>query len=106
MDPTGNGVQYAPEIYKLSDSDSTQMSVLLLFDRKTKRVVSNESADIVRIFSMLSGSFDSALLEHTDALNARIYQDITMWPTELASHRTKPRTRKRPASTSKVRRSE
>lgn len=75
-DPTGNGCAYAPEVYKLSDPDSTQSSVPILFDKKTKRVVSNESSDIVRMFAMLSGSFDDALLEQIDETNARIYQDI------------------------------
>jgi len=75
-DPTGNGCVYAPDIYKLSDPDSTQTSVPILFDKKTKRVVSNESAYIVRMFAMISGSFVSALLEQIDEVNARIYQDI------------------------------
>jgi glutathionyl-hydroquinone reductase len=53
-DPTGNGCVYAPDIYKLADPDSTETSVPILFDTKTKRVVSNESADIVRMFAMIS----------------------------------------------------
>jgi hypothetical protein len=47
-----------------------------LFDRKTQRVVSNESADIVRMFSMISGSFDEGMLARMEPLNARIYQDV------------------------------
>lgn len=52
-DPTGNGFEYATDIYKSGDEHSKETSVPILFDRKTKRVVSNESADIVRMFSML-----------------------------------------------------
>jgi len=75
-DPTGNGFVCAPEIYKAAVPGSTETSVPILFDRKTKRVVSNESADIVRMFAMASGSFDKAKQPEIDALNARIYQDI------------------------------
>ena len=48
----------------------------ILFDTKTKRVVSNESSDIVRMFAMISGSFDQSKLAEIDAINARIYQDV------------------------------
>ena len=72
----GNGIQYAPEIYKLSDPDSTETSVPCLFDTQTRRVVSNESADIVRMFALISGAFDEELLEQTDKVNARVYQDV------------------------------
>lgn len=75
-DPTGNGIKIAPEIYQLSAPESTEASVPILFDKKTLRVVSNESADIVRMFAMQSGFFDESLLERTDAVNARVYQDV------------------------------
>ena len=75
-DPTGNGFQYAPDIYKLHDPDSKEKSVPILFDTKTGRVVSNESADIVRMFSMVSDAFDETKLAESNALNARIYQDV------------------------------
>jgi glutathionyl-hydroquinone reductase len=76
LDPTGNGFTIAPEIYQLSDPSSKESSVPILFDKKTKRVVSNESADIVRMFAMQSGAFDESRLHEIDALNARVYQDI------------------------------
>eukprot|EP01051_Picozoa_sp_SAG22_P007012 SAG22_NODE_478_length_9967_cov_12.777260_10_plen_112_part_00 len=62
-DPTGNGFTIAPEIYALSDPELTEASVPILFDKKTRRVVSNESADIIRMFAMQSGSFDASLLD-------------------------------------------
>eukprot|EP00747_Dinoflagellata_sp_TGD_P197995 gnl/TRDRNA2_/TRDRNA2_70055_c1_seq1.p1 gnl/TRDRNA2_/TRDRNA2_70055_c1~~gnl/TRDRNA2_/TRDRNA2_70055_c1_seq1.p1 ORF type:complete len:211 (+),score=16.08 gnl/TRDRNA2_/TRDRNA2_70055_c1_seq1:1-633(+) len=79
------------------DPESTQTSVPILFDTKTKRVVSNESADLVRMFSMLgqtengvapqtssptssipstAAPFDDSKLAEIEALNARIYQDV------------------------------
>jgi len=79
-DPTGNGFEYASDIYQFSDPDSVEKSVPILFDRKSGRVVSNESADIVRMFSTVSrsseGGPDESLLRRIDAINARIYQDV------------------------------
>lgn len=75
-DPTKNGFIFAPSIYKLGSATSTQTSVPILFDSKSKKVVSNESADIVRMFSTLSGTFDLDKVELIDELNSRIYQDV------------------------------
>lgn len=75
-DPTDNGFTIAPDIYKLADPDSSEASIPILFDKTTKRVVSNESADIVRMFAMQSGAYDEAMLGEIDAANARIFQDI------------------------------
>lgn len=76
VDPTGNGVRIAPDVYQLADPASTETSVPILFDTKTKRVVSNESADIVRMLAMLSGSFDESRLEEINTLNFRIYHEV------------------------------
>merc|ERR1712136_446497 len=43
---------------------------------KTKRVASNESADIVRMLAMLSGSFDESRLEEINTLDFRIYHEV------------------------------
>jgi len=77
-DPTKNGFKCARDIYRLSEPTSTQKSVPILFDTKTKRVVSNESADIVRMFGSVSkgSSKDDASLEIIDRINARVYQDV------------------------------
>ena len=75
-DPTDNSFTIAPDIYKLADPLSSEVSIPILFDKTTKRVVSNESADIVRMFAMQSGAYDEAMLGEIDAANARIFQDI------------------------------
>ena len=72
-DPTKNGFTCAKDIYRLSEPDSTQKSVPILFDTKTKRVVSNESADIVRMFAAAAGSEPT---DEIEKINARVYQDV------------------------------
>ena len=75
-DPTNNGFTSAKEIYRLMDSTSTEKSVPILFDTKTKRVVSNESADIVKMFARVAGT-DSAVSEaEIDKINARVYNEV------------------------------
>lgn len=76
-DPTGNGFKCAKDIYKLSDPTSTEKSVPILFDTKTNRVVSNESADIVKmIVSAAKASPDAATQEKIERINGRVYPEV------------------------------
>eukprot|EP00516_Mucochytrium_quahogii_P006117 CAMPEP_0203754926 /NCGR_PEP_ID=MMETSP0098-20131031/8467_1 /ASSEMBLY_ACC=CAM_ASM_000208 /TAXON_ID=96639 /ORGANISM=" , Strain NY0313808BC1" /LENGTH=672 /DNA_ID=CAMNT_0050646181 /DNA_START=83 /DNA_END=2098 /DNA_ORIENTATION=- len=77
------GLKYAPEIYKLSGS--TERSVPLLFDKKTNKVVNNESAEIVRMFALGFVDFHkkgapelypSHLSQQIDEINSWIYPEI------------------------------
>lgn len=86
---TGLGLRLAREIYALEGS--TEQSVPILYDRKTKRIVNNESAEIIRMLdqhavalgSETSDAERERLLPESgeeqntvDALNARIYVTI------------------------------
>jgi len=76
-DPTGNDFKCAKDIYKLSDPTSTEKSVPILFDTKTNRVVSNESADIVKMMvSAAKASPDAATQEKIDKINDRVYPEV------------------------------
>lgn len=80
-----NGSGYLAEIYqKAAPGYSGRVTVPILWDKKTGTIVSNESAEIIR---MLNSAFDSvgarsvdyypeALRAEIDALNARIYDTI------------------------------
>jgi putative glutathione S-transferase len=79
------GARYAYEIYLRADARYTgRASVPILWDKQTGTIVSNESADIIR---MLNRAFDAftddrtdyypaVLAAEIDALNARIYDTI------------------------------
>jgi putative glutathione S-transferase len=79
------GKDYLYEVYLASEPDYTgRVTVPVLWDRKTGRIVSNESADIIRMFN---AAFDGAgakpgnflpedRREAIDALNARIYETV------------------------------
>lgn len=78
---TGQGLRLATQIYHLEGSE--EASVPILYDKQTKRIVSNESAEIVRMFSAQAGAlggrgdlYPKALRDETDTLNARIYVAI------------------------------
>ncbi len=80
-----NGAAVLHEVYTLSDPHATgRVTVPVLWDRATRRIVSNESADIIR---MMNDAFDEcgampgdyqpeALRPEIDALNARIYDEV------------------------------
>jgi glutathionyl-hydroquinone reductase len=79
------GARYVYEIYQRADARySGRASVPVLWDKETRTIVSNESADIIR---MLSRAFDAftdrredyypaALAAEIDAINARIYDTV------------------------------
>ena len=84
---TGEGLRLAVEIYRREDS--AEKSLPILYDRKARRIVSNESAEIVRMLDTHAGALGSTLGDGErphlypqseaatiDALNDRIYADI------------------------------
>ena len=82
---TVNNAHYLYEVYARADPHYTgRVTVPLLWDRRRRTIVSNESADIIR---MLNSAFDQAgaregdyypadLRGDIDALNARIYDKV------------------------------
>ncbi|QCU72612.1 glutathione S-transferase family protein [Luteimonas yindakuii] len=80
-----NGVATVWQLYALSEPGYTgRVTVPVLWDRHTSRIVSNESADIIRMFN---SAFDgvratdgdyapAALLEEIDGINDRIYAGL------------------------------
>ncbi|MFK5997192.1 MAG: glutathione S-transferase family protein [Rhodobacterales bacterium] len=79
------GVQYLRDIYLRAKPDMTgRVTVPVLWDKKNRTIVSNESSEIIRMFNSafddLTGNRDDyyplALRDEIDALNTRIYADI------------------------------
>lgn len=77
-----NGASYMHEIYTLADPTHTgRATVPVLWDRKTRTIVNNESSDIVRIFNQDFGALATAdvdlrpsgLEAEIDAVNERLY---------------------------------
>lgn len=77
-----NGASYLHEIYTLADPTYTgRATVPALWDKKTRTIVNNESADIVRIFdkdfgALATGDVDlrpAGLEDELDAVNDRLY---------------------------------
>ncbi len=77
-----NGATYMHELYSRADDDFTgRATVPVLWDKKRKTIVSNESAEIVRMFNSGFGVladesidlYPQALRIDIDALNERIY---------------------------------
>lgn len=80
-----NGVRYIHELYALSDPRcTTRVTTPVLWDKKTTKIVSNESAEIVR---MLNSAFDGLgaqpgdyyppeLQDEIDAVNEVVYQTL------------------------------
>ena len=82
-DPLGHAL--LRDVYLRDDPlVTTRVTVPLLWDRKTGRIVSNESADIIRMFdtafAALTGNrsdhYPAALRPAIDAANARIYETV------------------------------
>ncbi|MEM9754415.1 MAG: glutathione S-transferase family protein [Pseudomonadota bacterium] len=79
------GSTYAYEIYQRADPNATtRVTVPILFDTETGTIVSNESAEIIRMFNSafngLTGNTDDyypePLRERIDEVNARIYDTV------------------------------
>ncbi len=89
---TGKGYRLVNQIYQAEGSGET--SVPILYDKKTKRIVCNESAEIIRMLNKQAGALGSSLSERDrpelyplgadksqlraeiDALNEQIYVNI------------------------------
>ena len=79
------GARFMHEVYSAADPGFTgRVTVPVLFDKTTKRIVNNESSEIIR---MMNSAFDgigaatgdyypAGLREEIDALNARIYETL------------------------------
>ncbi|TGD48747.1 glutathione S-transferase family protein [Halobacteriovorax sp. Y22] len=79
------GLNYLQEIYTKADPEvSTSVTVPVLWDKKTQRIVNNESSEIIRIFNKefneLTGNTDDyypkELASEIDELNDFIYPNI------------------------------
>jgi len=80
-----NGAEYMHEIYTLSDSNfSGQVTVPVLWDKKQKCIVNNESADILRILNSGFGSLSNNAIDlypqqhatEINKLNAFFYENL------------------------------
>jgi len=80
-----NGVEYLHEVYTLADSGYTgRVTVPVLWDKQRRTVVSNESADIIRMFNTAFGELADtavdlrpAVLEaEIDAVNEDLYGSL------------------------------
>ncbi|MAM61658.1 glutathione S-transferase C-terminal domain-containing protein [Maritimibacter sp. UBA3975] len=84
---TGRGLRLAKEVYRAEGSE--EQSLPLLYDKKTGRIVNNESAEILRMLNEHAGALgstdaerpdlypaDDALRSEIDGLNAEIYTAI------------------------------
>jgi putative glutathione S-transferase len=80
-----NGFQYLSQGYVATNPDyEGRISVPVLWDKETGRIVNNESADILRMFSTGFGAladdavdlYPEAHRDEIDALNARLYDDV------------------------------
>jgi putative glutathione S-transferase len=79
------GLKYLYELYQLDDPEaSTKVTVPVLWDKETKKIVNNESSEIIRILNEDFGElakdsnnlYPEALREEIDEINNRIYETI------------------------------
>ncbi|RJE79357.1 glutathione S-transferase family protein [Paracoccus sp. JM45] len=79
------GLNYLREVYLRVQPDMTgRVTVPVLWDRETGTIVSNESADIIRMFNSafndITGNHDdyypAGLRDRIDAINTRIYETV------------------------------
>lgn len=76
QDPTGNNFKSAYEAYNSNlDYGDQQLTIPFLFDKHTKRVVSNDPAQIIL---MLNGSFEQFVdaEQHVDLYPSKLRQEI------------------------------
>ncbi len=79
------GSRYLYEVYRRAQPDYTgQATIPLLWDRQQGTIVSNESADIIRMLNSAFAAFvppssdyyPAALQQQIDAINDRVYRDV------------------------------
>ena len=82
---TVNGTRYLREIYKLAQDDySGRVSVPVLWDKREKTIVNNESAEIIRMLNTAFNAwgdgepdfYPAPLREEIDAINEPIYEHV------------------------------
>ena len=82
---TVNGTRFLREVYKLARDDYTgRVSVPVLWDKKEKTIVNNESAEIIRMLNRAfnawgNGDLDfypAALRDEIEAVNEPIYEHV------------------------------
>src|SRR5246500_36254 len=80
-----NGFQYLYEAYAASEPHYTgKVTVPTLWDKKTKRIVNNESSEIIRMFNSefnaITGDrtdfYPASLRAEVHAVNERVYRDV------------------------------
>ena len=80
-----NGAEALYEVYRAADpSYSGRVTVPVLWDKKAKTIVSNESAEIIRMFNSAFDDvgaapgdyYPQALRDDIDALNERVYETV------------------------------
>jgi len=74
-----NGFEFLAEAYRDTDPDyDDRISVPVLWDKETESIVSNESADIVRMLDAWgdAGLYPEELREEIESLNEWIYGDL------------------------------
>ena len=83
--PDPDGAQYLHQIYTRADPGiTTRVTVPVLWDTQTGRIVNNESAEVIRIFNSAFDAvgakpgdfYPAAYREEIDALNGRIYETV------------------------------
>lgn len=73
------GVRAAHEVYARQQPGYTgRLTIPVLWDKKTEQIVSNESADIVRMLGLFGGTdlYPEPHRDEIDAWNARIYRSV------------------------------
>ena len=82
---TVNGARFLREVYKLAQDDYTgRVTVPVLWDKREKTIVNNESAEIIRMLNTAFGEwaagepdfYPAALRGEIDAVNAPIYEHV------------------------------
>ena len=80
-----NGTRFLREVYKLARDDYTgRISVPVLWDRRERTIVNNESAEIIRMLNTAFNGwgdgepdlYPAALRDEIDAVNEPIYENI------------------------------
>lgn len=82
---TVNGTKFIRDLYEMSKDTGGKYTVPVLWDKKTKQIVNNESADIVRMFNSAFNDFaknpdldlyPEELVKEIDAANDWVYPNI------------------------------